>query len=101
MVNLSAAPPCACKEHSCVLRYRHMETLKEFLPWIQIVLAVLTVMGVLLQQSEAGLGASFGGSSSAGSFHTKRGLEKVLFIGTIIVATAFVVSSLIALTLLA
>lgn len=78
-----------------------METLKEFLPWIQIILATVAVMGVLLQQSEAGLGASFGASSGAGSFHTKRGLEKFLFIGTIVAALLFVASSVAALVFIA
>lgn len=77
-----------------------METLKTILPWIQIVLATLIVAGVLLQQSDAGLGSSFGMDSRAGSFRTKRGLEKFIFVGTIIVAILFVVFSVVALTLL-
>lgn len=75
----------------------HMETLKVILPWIQVVLAILVVTGVLLQQSEAGLGGAFGMDAPGTAFHTKRGAEKVLFIGTIAVSILFVAFSLAAL----
>jgi preprotein translocase subunit SecG len=66
---------------------------------IQIILAVLLLAGVLLQQSEAGLGAAFGGSGDAGFKHTRRGFEKWLFNATIIVAVLFVLSTFLALLL--
>lgn len=60
----------------------------------QIVLSVLLIAGVLLQQSEAGLGGAFGGGDGFSSgHHTKRGAEKVIFISTIIIAVLFAVSS--------
>ena len=66
------------------------------LPYIQIALSVLLIGGILLQQSEAGLGGAFGGgdSFSAGQ-HSKRGAEKVIFIATIILAILFVLASFI------
>lgn len=69
------------------------------LPVIQIVLGVLLIAGILMQQSEAGLGAAFGGAGDAGFKHTRRGFEKYLFIATIVVGALFVLSSLIALLL--
>jgi len=61
----------------------------------QIVLAVLLICGVLLQQSDAGLGGAFGGGDGFSSgHHTKRGAEKVIFISTIIIAILFAVSSI-------
>jgi preprotein translocase subunit SecG len=66
----------------------------QFLPWIQIVLSAILIGLVLLQQSEAGLGAWSGGTSGASNFRTKRGPEKVVFILTIIVALGFIVSSI-------
>ena len=69
------------------------------LPYIQIVLSVLLVAGVLLQQSEAGLGAAFGGAGDAGFKHTRRGFEKWLFNGTIVVGILFVLSTILALIL--
>lgn len=64
---------------------------------IQIVLGVLLIAGILLQQSEAGLGAAFGGSGDAGFKHTRRGSEKIMFIGTIVVAILFALSAIVAL----
>lgn len=69
------------------------------LPYIQIALAVLIVAGVLLQQSETALGSTFGGADSGTSFHTRRGAEKFLFVGTIVVSILFVASCITALLL--
>lgn len=66
----------------------------EIISYGQIVLSVLLIIGVLLQQSEAGLGGAFGGGDGFSSgHHTKRGAEKVIFIGTIIISVLFAVSS--------
>lgn len=54
---------------------------------VQVVISVLLIVAVLLQNRGAGLGQSFGGSSSA--YHTKRGFEKRLHQATIILAIAF------------
>ncbi len=64
------------------------------IPYIQIVLSVLLMGGVLIQQSEAGLGGAFGGGDgfSSGN-HTKRGVERVIFIATIIIAILFAATS--------
>jgi preprotein translocase subunit SecG len=66
----------------------------QILPYIQLVLSLLLIGGILLQHSEAGLGAGFGGSDSATHRHTRRGLEKILFNTTIIIAILFAVSAL-------
>jgi len=63
------------------------------IPYVQIALSVLLIGGVLLQQSEAGLGGAFGGDSFSSGHHSKRGSEKVVFITTIIVAVLFVATS--------
>ena len=69
-------------------------SIAESMPYIQIVLSVLLIGGILLQQSEAGLGGAFGGGDGFSSgHHTKRGAERTLFIATIIVAILFVVTS--------
>lgn len=66
----------------------------EIISYGQIVLSVLLIIGVLLQQSEAGLGGAFGGGDGFSSgHHTKRGAERVIFISTIIIAILFAVSS--------
>ncbi len=75
-----------------------MDTLKALLPHIQIVLSVLLIAAILLQQTGSGIGGAFGESNNFGtSFHTRRGLEKFLFNGTIVIAILFGLSALIAL----
>jgi protein translocase SecG subunit len=71
-----------------------MNTLTNILPWLQAVLAVLLVAGVLAQQTGAGLGGAFGGGDENTSYHTRRGLEKFLFRFTIVISILFVVSAL-------
>jgi len=63
------------------------------LPYIQIILSLLLITGVLLQRSEASLGAAFGGDSATGGRFTRRGLEKILFNATLVVAILFVLSA--------
>ena len=60
----------------------------------QIIIASLLVVTILLQSRGSGLG----GGSSSGSYHSKRGLEIVLFRATIILSILFAFTSLIALT---
>lgn len=75
-----------------------MDTLKAILPYIQIILSVLIIAAVLLQQSSAGLGGAFGEGNNFGTgFHTRRGFEKFLFNGTIILGILFAASALVAL----
>lgn len=71
----------------------YMEFLETLLPYIQIVLSVILVGLILIQRSDAGAGGAFGGGDSGGSFHTKRGAEKVIFNATITVAIVFAISS--------
>ena len=64
------------------------------IPYVQIVLSILLIGGVLLQQTDAGLGSGFGGGDGFSSgHHTKRGAEKTIFIATIVVAILFAVTS--------
>lgn len=72
-----------------------MQILSTALPYFQIILATLLVLGILLQQRGAGLGGAFGGGDGFG-FNTRRGAEKVLFNFTIAISILFVLSTLIA-----
>ena len=77
-----------------------IEQIPQVLPYIQIALSVLLAIGVLLQHSDASLGGAFGGGDNwSSTFHTRRGFEKVLFNGTIIIAILFPLSSILAITL--
>lgn len=59
---------------------------------IQIVLGLVLVGLVLLQQKGTGLGSAFGGDIAF--YSTKRGVEKLLFYLTMIVAALFLISSI-------
>ncbi len=65
-----------------------------YLPYIQVALSILLIAGVLLQRSEASLGTAFGTDSASGNRFTRRGVEKLLFNGTLIVAVLFAVSAI-------
>lgn len=66
--------------------------LGSFLETTTLISAILTIILILLQQRGASLGAGFG---SSGELYTKRrGLEKSLFITTIVFAVVFVTSIL-------
>lgn len=70
------------------------------LPYIQIILSVLLIVGVLIQRSEAGLGGAFGGADGfGGAQFERRGAEKTIFRLTIIVGVLFALSALLALIL--
>ncbi len=58
---------------------------------IQIISAVLFIVCVLLQQRGVGLGSAFGGEGSM--YRTKRGIEKWIFIATIVFAVLFFASA--------
>lgn len=60
----------------------------------QVVIATILIGLILLQQRGGGLSVVFGGMG--GEFYgTRRGLEKVVFILTIIFAALFVLSALV------
>ena len=59
----------------------------KYLDIIQVVISVLLIAGVLLQSRGSGLSSIFGGGGEF--FQTKRGLEKGIFIATIILAIIF------------
>jgi len=61
------------------------------LPYIQIILSILLIAGILIQRSEAGLGSAFGGDGMSAGQYTRRGLERIIFIGTIVIAILFAV----------
>lgn len=76
-----------------------MSIIVTVLPYIQILLSILLVGAVLLQRSEAGLGSGFGGDNLGNNKHTRRGFEKTLFTGTIVLGCLFAISAFAALIL--
>ena len=61
--------------------------------WIQIIISLVIIGLILLQERSAGLSGLFGGESG-GFYQTRRGLERVIFWGTIVLAVLFVVLSI-------
>jgi protein translocase SecG subunit len=65
----------------------------QILYYIQIISSLLLIAGVLLQRSEASLGAAFGADSATGGRFMRRGFEKILFNATLAMAALFVLSA--------
>ncbi len=63
-----------------------------YLQIVQIIVAIALTVAILLQARGAGLGSVFGGSGAV--FKTRRGIDKLLFRTTIVLAVVFGVLSL-------
>lgn len=61
--------------------------MKLFVNIAQIVVSVLLVGSILLQSRGTGLSGTFGGEGNV--FRTKRGVEKIVFYATIVLAVLF------------
>ena len=72
-----------------------METLTAALPYVQIVLSLLLILGIVLQNRGASLGGAFGGDNFASTFYKRRGAEKFLFNATVVIAILFVASAVV------
>lgn len=66
--------------------------MKTVLSALQVILSVLMIVVVLLQQKGSGLGSAFGGASTV--YTTRRGVDKLLFNATIVIAILFLFASL-------
>ena len=62
--------------------------MKAYIGIAQIAVSILLIVSVLLQARGTGLGAAFGGEGNV--YRTKRGVEKVLFRATIVLAVLFI-----------
>jgi len=60
----------------------------------QIISAIILSILILVQNREGGLSGVFGGSDGGNVYRTKRGLEKQIFIATIIFSIIFLGLSL-------
>ncbi|MBX4210395.1 preprotein translocase subunit SecG [Candidatus Parcubacteria bacterium] len=77
-----------------------MSSISGLLPYIQIVLSVALIGAILLQRSDASLGETLGGGDSFSmTRYSRRGIEKVLFNATIVIAILFALSAFLALVI--
>ena len=60
---------------------------------LQLIISVALVVLILLQERSAGLSGIFGGEG--GFYQTRRGLEKIIFRGTILLAALFIIIAII------
>lgn len=63
----------------------------------QLIIAILLIVSILMQNRGGGLSNIFGGGGNV--YMTKRGLEKKLFIATIVLSVLFFSVSLLAIIL--
>jgi protein translocase SecG subunit len=70
-----------------------MEALVSALPYAEIILSILLIVGIVLQQRGATLGGAFGGDNFASTFYKRRGAEKFLFNATIGIAILLVLAA--------
>lgn len=69
----------------------------KYLSIIQIISAVLLIIAILLQSRGAGVSGVFGGEGAV--YQTKRGIEKILFVLTIILSIIFLGTALLSVAL--
>ena len=60
----------------------------DFIKILQLIIAILLMVAILLQNRGGGLSGVFGGSGG-GFYMAKRGLEKKIFIATIVLSVIF------------
>jgi preprotein translocase subunit SecG len=67
--------------------------MKEAITVIQIIIALSLMAVILVQARGTGLGSAWGGGGEF--YRSKRGMERIIFIATIILAAAFLLISII------
>lgn len=68
-----------------------------FSPLAQIIVAVLLIVLILLQRRGTALGSAFG--QEGGFYATRRGLQKKIFWGTVVLGALFIILALLNLLL--
>jgi len=64
----------------------------------QVVISILLITSILLQQRGAGLSPIFGGGGAF--YRTRRGIEKTIFISTIVLSMLFLLAAFLNIVLL-
>lgn len=66
--------------------------MKSFLIGFQVVISILLILTILSQEKGVGLGAAFGGGGEF--YRSKRGIDKLLFVVTVVLSVLFIGTSL-------
>ncbi len=64
----------------------------------QVIISIVLIVLILIQERSSGLSTIFGGGGGT-PYQTRRGLEKVIFIATIITAVIFAILAILNLVL--
>ena len=67
--------------------------MKNLIVVIQIIIAALLMAAILIQAKGTGLGSAWGGTGEF--YRSKRGVEKILFIASIVLGACFILTSII------
>lgn len=67
--------------------------MKETLLVVQIIISLLLLSSIILQARGTGLGSTWGGGGE--TYRSKRGVEKILLISTIVLSVLFLASAMI------
>ena len=73
-----------------------MNTIAQVIPIVQLILSILLIVAILVQRASDGIEGAFGGGSGNITYFARRGGERFLFIGTIVLAVLFALSAVIA-----
>lgn len=65
--------------------------MRSFLVIFQIVVSILLIITILVQEKGVGLSAAFGGGGEF--YRSKRGVDRILFIFTVILSVLFIITS--------
>lgn len=65
--------------------------MRSFLIIFQIAVSILLVLSILLQEKGVGLSATFGGGGEF--YRSKRGVDRVMFIATLVLSVLFILTS--------
>lgn len=57
---------------------------------LEILVSIALIVLILLQERSSGLSGIFGGGDGGGYYQARRGLERSIFIATIVLAIVFV-----------
>lgn len=69
--------------------------MKPFVNFFQIAVSLILILAILLQAKGVGLSSVFGGGG--GFYRSKRGLEKILFLFTVLISILFILVSILSL----
>lgn len=65
--------------------------MRSFLVIFQIVVSILLIITILVQEKGVGLSAAFGGGGEF--YRSKRGVDRILFIFTVVLSVLFIITS--------